>query len=206
MASQPPLPHAGEGAWLGKTMRERMLAGELYRAGDPQLAALRHHARETTHAANLLPPSRKIERMALLRGLFGAMGEDSAVLPPFQCDYGCFIQAGARLFINFGCIVLDCAMVTIGDDVQIASGVQIIAATHPLDAAERATGWEMGRPVHIGHRSWIGAGAIILPGVTVGDDAVVGAGAVVTRDVPPGTVVAGNPARVIRTLQGSGQT
>ncbi len=180
------------------TMRERMLAGELYRAGDPELAALRLHARETTYAANTLPPSQRDRRMALLRGLFGAMGEDCAVLPPFQCDYGCNIHAGARLFVNFGCIVLDCAAVTIGDDVQVATAVQIITATHPLDPTERLSGWEMARPVRIGHRAWIGSGAILLPGVTVGDDAVVGAGAVVTRDVPPGAVVAGNPARVIR--------
>ena len=181
-------------------MRERMLAGEPYQAGDPELAALRRHARDTAHAANMLAPSERERRMALLRGLFGAMGEDCAVLPPFLCDYGCNIHAGRRLFMNFGCIVLDCAAVTIGDDVQIATAVQIITATHPLDAAERATGREMARPVRIGDRAWIGAGAILLPGVTVGRDAVVGAGAVVTRDVPPGTVVAGNPARSIRTL------
>ncbi len=120
------------------------------------------------------------------------------MLPPFLCDYGCNIHAGAQLFVNFGCIVLDCAPVTVGDDVQIATAVQIITATHPLDSTERLSGWEMGRPVRIGHRAWIGAGAILLPGITVGDDAVVGAGAVVTRDVPPGAVVAGNPARVIR--------
>lgn len=173
-------------------MRERMLAGELYRAGNPELAALRLHARETTYAANALPPSQRDRRTALLRGLFGAMGEDCAVLPPFLCDYGCNIHAGARLFINSGCIVLDCAAVTIGGDVQI------ITATHPLDPTERLSGWEMARPVRIGHCAWIGSGAILLPGVTVGDDTAVGAGAVVTRDVPPGAVVAGNPAHVIR--------
>ena len=182
------------------TMLERMLAGELYRAGDPELAALRVRARDTAYAANMLPPSERKQRMALWRGLFGAMGEDSAVLPPFLCDYGCNIHAGARLFVNFGCIVLDCAAVTIGDDVQIATAVQIITATHPLDAVERMSGWELARPVRIGHRAWIGAGAILLPGVTVGDDAVVGAGAIVTRDVPAGVVVAGNPAREIRRL------
>lgn len=182
------------------TMLERMLAGEPYRAGDPELAALRLRARETTFAANALPPSRRDERMALLRGLFGAMGEGCAILPPFLCDYGRNIHAGARLFVNFGCIVLDCAAVTIGDDVQIATGVQIITATHPLDPVERMSGWEMARPVQVGHRAWIGSGAILLPGVSVGDDAVVGAGAVVTRDVPRGAVVAGNPARVIRQL------
>ena len=158
------------------TMRERMLAGEPYRAGDPELAALRMHARETNYAANALPPSQRERRMAMWRGLFGTMGEDCAVLPPFLCDYGCNIHAGARLFMNFGCIVLDCAEVRIGDDVQIATAVQIITATHPLDAAERATGWETARPVRIGHRAWIGAGAILLPGVVVGDDAGRGRG------------------------------
>lgn len=183
------------------TMLERMLAGQPYRAGDPALAALRLHARDTVHAANALLPSQREQRMALFRGLFGAMGEDCAVLPPFLCDYGCNIHAGARLFVNFGCIVLDCAPVVIGDDVQIATAVQIVTATHPVDPDERLSGWETAHPVRIGHRAWIGAGAIILPGVTVGDDAVVGAGAVVTRDVAARTVVAGNPARVIRTLE-----
>ncbi|MBC7799142.1 MAG: sugar O-acetyltransferase [Gemmatimonadaceae bacterium] len=181
-------------------MRERMLAGELYRAGDPELAALRSVARETMFVANNLPPSRKDDRMAMWRDLFGSMGDDCAILPPFLCDYGCNIYAGARLFMNFGCIVLDCANVTIGDDVQIATAVQLVTATHPLDPTERATMWEMARPIRIGHRAWIGAGAIVLPGVTVGDAAIVGAGAVVTRDVPPRTVAVGNPARVIRTL------
>lgn len=183
------------------TMLERMLAGQLYRAGDPELAALRVHARDTVHAVSTLTPSQREQRTALFRSLFGTMGEDCAVLPPFLCDYGCNIHAGARLFVNFGCIVLDCARVDIGDDVQIATAVQIITATHPLDPEERMSGWEMAHPVRIGHRAWIGAGAILLPGVTVGDDAVVGAGAVVTRDVAARTVVAGNPARVIRTLE-----
>lgn len=182
------------------TMRERMLAGLPYRGGDPELNELRTRARETTYAANMLPPSEKQQRMRLFHALLGALGDDSAILPPFLCDYGANIHAGARLFMNFGCIVLDCAKVTIGDDVQIATAVQIITATHPLDAAERATGWETARPVQIGDRAWIGAGAILLPGVTVGADSVVGAGAVVTRDVAPNTVVAGNPARVIRRL------
>ena len=182
------------------TMRQRMLAGEPYRAGDPELAALRLQARNTAYAANMLPPSERERRMALWRSLFGAMGQDCAILPPFLCDYGCNIHVGSRLFMNFGCIVLDCAEVRIGDDVQIATAVQIITATHPLDAAERTSGWETARPVRIGHRAWIGSGAILLAGVTVGDDAVVGAGAVVTRDVPPGAVVAGNPARIIRQL------
>jgi len=133
-----------------------------------------------------------------LRDLFGTIGDNCAVLPPFLCDYGCNVQAGARLFMNFGCIVLDCAAVTIGDDVHIATAVQIITATHPLDPTERASGWELARPVRIGHRAWIGSGAILLPGIVVGNDAVVGAGAIVTRDVPPGAVVAGNPARIIK--------
>jgi len=185
------------------SMRARMVAGELYRAGDAELTALRLAAREAAFMANALPPSARVQRMAVWRDLFGGMGEDCAILPPFLCDYGCSIHVGARLFMNFGCIVLDGAPVTIGDDVQIATAVQLITATHPLDAAERISGWEMSRPIDIGHRAWIGAGAIILPGVTVGDDAVVGAGAVVTRDVAPRTVVAGNPARVIKTLAAS---
>ena len=124
------------------------------------------------------------------------MGPGVWIEPPFQCDYGTQIHLGARVFINFQCVILDCNPVTIGDDVAFGPGVHIYAATHPLDPDERIKGPELARPVTIGAKAWIGGGAIILPGVTIGEDAIVGAGAVVQRDVPPRTVIESPPQRV----------
>jgi maltose O-acetyltransferase len=124
------------------------------------------------------------------------VGEGATIRPPFHCDYGFNISLGAGAFLNFNCVILDVVAVTIGAKTQIGPGVQILTADHPRDPAERARGVEFGRPISIGANVWIGGGAIILPGVNVGDDALVGAGAVVTRDVPPGATVVGNPAKV----------
>src|SRR5207237_9532627 len=136
------------------------------------------------------------ERRELLLERLAAVGEGAVIRPPFHCDYGFNISLGAGVFLNFNCVILDVVEVTIGDKTQIGPGVQILAADHPRDAATRAAGLEFGRPVRIGRNIWIGAGAIILPGVSVGDDAVIGAGSVVTRDVPAGATAFGNPARV----------
>ena len=119
-----------------------------------------------------------------------------AALHPFHCDYGFNISLGAGVFLNFNCVILDVVEVTIGDKTQIGPGVQILTADHPRDAAGRASGLEFGRPIHIGRNVWIGGGAIILPGATIGDDALIGAGSVVTRNVPAGATAFGNPARV----------
>src|SRR5690606_8834259 len=135
------------------------------------------------------------EREALLRQRLGSLGDASAIRPPFHCDYGYNIHLGSGVFLNFNCVILDVVRVTIGDATQIGPGVQILAADHPRDAAERAAGLEWGRSISIGRNVWIGGGAIILPGVTIGDDAIVGAGSIVTRDVAPGSGVASNPAR-----------
>ena len=131
----------------------------------------------------------------------GAVAEGAEILAPLRCDYGSHTVVGARSFLNWGTMILDCAPITIGDDVLIAAGVQLIAATHPLDAAQRRAGWELARPVTIGDGAWLGSGVLVLPGVTIGAEALVGAGAVVNRDVAPRTVVAGNPARPIRTVE-----
>lgn len=168
-----------------------MLAGEPYRADDPQLVAERGRATELCRRFNA-------GETAVLGELLGGLGEGAEILAPLQCDYGSNIFVGARSFMNWGTMILDCARVTIGEEVLIAAGVQLIAATHPLDAEQRRAGWELARPVTIGDGAWIGSGALILPGVTVGEEAVVGAGAVVTRDVAARTVVAGNPARPVR--------
>lgn len=172
-----------------------MIAGQLYRASDPELVAAHLRAQELLARYNASAPSAAAEREALLRELFGALGDAPIVKPRFACDYGFNVRAGGNLFVNYDCVFLDCAPIDIGDDVQIGPAVQLYTATHPLDPAVRRSGLEAARPVRIGDNVWIGGGAIVLPGVTIGDDAVIGAGSVVTRDVPAGKVVVGNPAR-----------
>ncbi|HKP73895.1 MAG TPA: sugar O-acetyltransferase [Longimicrobiaceae bacterium] len=184
-----------------RSEKEKMLAGELYIASDPELRREYLHAREVTHRFNALPPSAFDEGMALLGGLFGAFGEGAVVMAPFRCDYGYNIRVGRNFFANYNCVFLDCAAITIGDDVQLAPCVQLYTATHPLDAAIRRAGPEYARPITIGDDVWIGGGSIVLPGVTIGAEAVIGAGSVVTRDVPPGVLAAGNPCRVIRAIE-----
>lgn len=179
-----------------KTEREKMIAGELYHAGDPELAASRLAARETVWEFNHSRPSEGARREALLRSLFGRIGTRFEIEPPFHCDYGWNISIGEGFFANFGVVMLDVCPITIGDSVLVAPGVHLYTATHPKDAALRASGAEFGAPIRIGNRVWLGGGAIVLPGVTIGDDAVIGAGAVVTKDVPAGATVLGNPARV----------
>lgn len=172
-----------------------MISGELYTANDPELQADLAAAQAWMERYNLERGLTADQRHALLCERFAAVGEGAVVRPPFHCDYGTQIRLGAGAFLNFGCVILDVTYVTIGDLTQIAPGVQILTADHPRDPAIRAQGLELGRPVQVGRNVWIGAGALILPGVTVGDDAIVGAGSVVTRDVPAGATVMGNPAR-----------
>lgn len=179
------------------TEKQKMLAGAHYRASDPELQADQAANRAWMDRYNARPGPAPGEAWALLHGHLGAVGEGTLVRPPFHCDYGFNLHLGRGVFLNFNCVVLDVAPVHIGDGTQIGPGVQILAADHPRDPALRAQGLEFGRPVRIGRNVWIGAGALILPGVTVGDDALVGAGSVVTRDVPPGATVVGNPARVV---------
>lgn len=172
-----------------------MLAGELYRADSPELVADNARATEWLSRYNAPVVRSAAERFALLSELLGSVGEGVVVRPPFHCDYGYNIRMGSGVFLNFNCVVLDVVAVSIGDKTQIGPGVQILAADHPRDPAVREAMLEMGRPVHIGRNVWIGANALILPGVTIGDDAIVGAGSVVTRDVAAGVTVVGNPAR-----------
>ncbi len=181
---------------MGKTEMEKMLAGELYHPGDPGIRAAQDATRAWLTRYNGGAGHTDEERMHMLRERFAAVGQDVVVRPPFHCDYGFNIRLGNRVFLNFNCVVLDVVEVSIGDDTQVGPGVQILAADHPRDAAVRASGWELGRPVRIGRNVWIGGGAIFLPGVTIGDDAVIGAGSVVTRDVPAGVTASGNPARL----------
>lgn len=175
------------------TEKSKMLRGTLYNALDPELTADRERAERTFLRLNgTVNPA---DRHALLQALFGNFGEGSVVRSPFFCDYGYNIHLGTGVFLNFNCVLLDVMPITIGDGTQIGPAVQIYAADHPRDAVTRHQGLELGKPVRIGKNVWIGGGAILLPGVTVGDNAVIGAGSVVTRDVPAVSTVAGNPAR-----------
>jgi maltose O-acetyltransferase len=180
---------------MTRSEKDKMLAGELYHPSAPEiqadLAATRAWLVRYNAALALSPDARR----ALLAERLAEVGAGAVIRPPFHCDYGFNIRLGANVFLNFNCVILDVVAVTIGDGTQIGPAVQIYAADHPRDEATRRAGLEFGRPVRIGRNVWIGGGAIILPGVSIGDDAVIGAGSVVTRDVAPGLTVASNPAR-----------
>ena len=182
-------------------MKRRMLAGELYRANDPELQAELGRCASLVQRYNKTTwPDQPDERRQLLSELLGGLGHDTVIRPPVYFDYGSQTTIGARTFINFGAVILDVGRVSIGDDVQMGPNVQILTATHPLDAATRRAGWESQKPIRIAHGVWLGGGVIVCPGVSIGENAVIGAGAVVTRDIPPNVFGAGNPCRVIREL------
>ena len=181
------------------TEREKMLAGELYDPLDPELVAARVRARDLCQDLNATREADAARRRRILCDLFGAGGESAWMQPPFFCDYGTNIELGERVFFNFNCVVLDVCRVRIGSFTLFGPAVQIYTATHPLEAKLRRTR-ELGKPVEIGGDVWVGGGAIILPGVHIGSNAVIGAGSVVTRDIPAAVFAAGNPCRVIRAL------
>ncbi|BAU47983.1 maltose O-acetyltransferase [Sulfurifustis variabilis] len=175
-----------------------MLRGEFYDPADPQLTKERRHARLLLRALNRSRPGRPRVRARIIRALFAAVGDDVWIEPPFFCDYGSNIAVGDKVFFNFNCVILDAAAVRIGSRVLFGPAVQLYAATHPLDVAERRLGLELARPIAVGDDVWIGGGAIVLPGVTIGSGTVIGAGSVVTTDIPGGVVAAGNPCKVLR--------
>ncbi|CAN5741616.1 sugar O-acetyltransferase [soil metagenome] len=181
-------------------MKERMLRGELYIADDPELTADYERSQELLVRFNATGATDAEERARLLRSLLGDVGEDVVIRPPLRCDYGGYVSVGAGTFINFGCVLLDVAPIRIGAACQIATRVQLLTATHPIDPHPRRLGWEYAEPITIGDNVWLGGGVIVCPGVSIGDDTVVGAGAVVTRDLPAGVVAMGNPARVHRRI------
>ena len=181
------------------TERDKMLAGELYDALDPELVAARERARDLCQALNATRERELEERRTILRDLFGRGGDTVWMQPPFFCDYGANIELGERVFFNFNCVVLDVCRVTIGDFTMFGPGVQILTPMHPMNAADRRVK-EYGRPIAIGADVWVGGGALILPGVRIGSCSVIGAGSVVTRDIPDGVFAAGNPCRVIREI------
>ncbi len=180
--------------------KERMLLGEPYLANDEALLAERKRCRLIVERFNATSFGETETRRAILAELLGELGEGAEVMAPFQCDYGYQISVGARTFINYGAIVLDAATVTVGDDVQIGPGVQLLTALHPLESEPRRRGVETAAPVSIGDGAWLATGVIVLPGVNIGADAVVGAGSVVTNDLPAGHLCFGNPCQVIRQI------
>lgn len=180
--------------------KEEMLNGELYDPTDPELVADRNRVRDLTSRYNNTAPDDQTERRDLIEDLFGSVGEECQIEPPFRCDYGYNIHVGENFYANFDCVILDAGRVEIGRNCMIAPGVHIYTATHPLDASERIKGPEYAKPVTIGDNVWIGGQAVINPGVTIGDDSVIASGAVVTEDVPDEVVVQGNPATVVKDL------
>lgn len=183
-----------------RSQKARMLAGELYDASDAELSAERLRARALCQALNALPAdAADDEQSRILAGLFGRP-VTARITPPFFCDYGYNIELGPEVYFNALCVVLDVVRVCIGRNVLFGPGVHLYTATHPMAAAQRRSGLELGRPVCVEDDVWVGGGAIVCPGVTLGQGAVIGAGSVVTRSVPPRVLAAGNPCRVIRAL------
>jgi maltose O-acetyltransferase len=184
----------------GRTMFERMEAGDLYLADDPAIGEANLRALEFAATYNATAPADKEARRALLEQHLGSVGEDVELRPPIQVDYGTRLHVGARTFANFGLVALDVAEIRIGEDVQIGPNVQLLTPTHPIDPDLRRAKWEAAEPITIGDNVWLGGGVVVCPGVTIGEDTVVGAGSVVTRDLPPRVVAVGSPARVVRRL------
>jgi maltose O-acetyltransferase len=182
-----------------RTEREKMLAGELYDALDPDLLRDRDRARDLCQVLNASRESDREIRRQLLIQLFGKGGDTVWMQPPFYCDYGSNIELGERVFFNFNCVVLDVCPIKIGDFTLFGPGVQILTPVHPLEAGLRRK-QEYGKPIEIGSDVWVGGGALILPGVRIGSKTVIGAGSVVTRDIPEGVFAAGNPCRIIREI------
>ncbi|GAA2859809.1 maltose O-acetyltransferase [Actinoplanes cyaneus] len=183
-----------------RSMRERMLGGDLYRGADPELEAEMRQAMVLTKAFNDSDPRDPQHRRKLLEELLGSIGDEVEIRPPLHVDYGSHLHVGDRVFVNFGLTALDVAQIRIGHDVLIGPNVQLLTPTHPIDPEPRRAKWEAALPITIGDNVWIGGMAMICPGVTIGENSVIGAGAVVTRDIPANVVAVGNPARVIRSV------
>src|SRR4051795_2460191 len=192
------LPSRGCGGAM-RTETEKMLAGELYDPLDPELVRTRERARDLCQDLNATLEREHEDRRRMLKELFGRGGDSAWGQPPFFCDYGANILLGERVFFNFNCVVLDVCRVTIGDYTLFGPAVQVYTATHPLNAELRRK-QEFAKPIEIGSDVWVGGGAILCPGVRIGSRSVIGAGSVVTRDIPEGVFAAGNPCRVIREI------
>lgn len=182
------------------TEKEKMLAGELYKSWDNELIVERSRAKQLVNSLNQTKETEDHYRKQLIQDLFGTIEGEMGLEPPFYCDYGYNIHIGDGFFANHNCIFLDVCEIRIGRRVLIGPNVQLYTATHPMDRETRASGLESGRPIKIGNDVWIGGSAVINPGVSVGDNVVIGAGAVVTKDVPSNVFIGGNPAKIIRNV------
>lgn len=190
--------------------RDRMLRGEAYNSRDPELLALAHRARALLARFAATPSTDGVARHEILSDLLGGVGPGVWIEPPFFCDYGAHVHLGSGTFVNVNCVFLDSAEIRVGANVLIGPGVQLLTVSHPLRAGDRVVSPDprsegapyrtYARPISIGDRVWLGAGAVVLPGVTIGADTTIGAGSLVTRDVPPNTLAFGNPCRVRREL------
>jgi len=177
-----------------------MLAGEPYQAFGDELFEERQYAKGLIFDLNALHPTKVIERYAIIKKLLGGTGEKFFIEPPFRCDYGYNISIGENFYSNYNLIILDCALVTIGNNVFIAPNVSIFTAGHPVHFEKRNQEYEYAFPITIGNNVWIGGNVVINPGITIGDNCVIGSGAVITKDIPANTIAAGNPCKVIRTI------
>jgi maltose O-acetyltransferase len=175
-----------------------MLAGELYSPIDLELVAERRRCEGVLRSFNAEHDEER--RMSLLRSILGRVGPDAVIMPPFACDYGYNVSLGAQVFINYNGVILDCAPVSIGEKTQVGPEVQLLACDHPREPELRRQDLELAFPITIGANVWIGGGAIVCPGVSIGDDSIIGAGSVVTKDIPPAVVAVGVPCRVVRSL------
>ena len=180
--------------------KQKMLSGELYNAGDPVLANERIQTRLLLKRYNDSEAGNLQLRQQLLKDLIPSQGEGLWIEPPFYCDYGTNISIGDKVYFNFNCVLLDVMKVTIGNNVLIGPAVQIYTAMHPLNYKERASGLEFAKAIDIGSDVWIGGGAIICPGVTIGNRTIIGAGSVVTKNIPDDVFAAGNPCGIIKGL------
>lgn len=183
-----------------RSMLERFEAGDPYIADDPEIERRNRRAIALADDFNRTWPRDPDAGRGILAELLGTLGDGATVRAPIQVDYGCHLHIGARTFVNFGLCALDVVPIRIGDDVQMGPNIQLMAPTHPLDAERRIAGWESGAPITIEDGCWLGGGVVVCPGVTIGERSVVGAGSVVTRDIPPYSLAVGSPARVIRSL------
>ncbi|MDU8923510.1 sugar O-acetyltransferase [Pasteurellaceae bacterium LIM206] len=182
------------------TEKEKMLQGLAHLAAEPELRDMRMRTKERLFDFNMTRPSDKAEKERLLRTILAKAGKNPHINSPFACDYGSHIEVGDNFFANYNCVILDSGGVKIGNNVMFAPNVSLYTVGHPLDAELRNEGWEQAKPIIIGDNVWVGGNAVILPGVTIGDNVVIAAGAVVTKDIPANSLVAGNPARVLRPL------
>ena len=183
-----------------KSEKEKMISGKPYKAFDDELVNERRYAKELIFDFNSFRTNETINRNKLIKRLLGKIGNSFIIEPPFRCDYGYNIEIGENFYSNYNLIILDCAKVLIGDNIMIGPNVSIYTAGHPVHYEIRNQGYEYTVPVSIGNNVWIGGNAVINPGVSIGDNSVIGSGSVVTKDIPGNVIAAGNPCKVLRGI------